>query len=46
MLNSYFRTSTWVKFIGGSAYIWNLYSYVTSSGDIRYDNLSYAAFAQ
>ena len=29
---------------GGSAGIRNLYSYVTSSGDIRYDNQSYAAF--
>ena len=28
---------------GGSAGIRNLYSYVTSSGDIRYDNRSYAA---
>ena len=32
--------------IGGSAGIRNLYSYVTSSGDIRYDNRSYAAIVQ
>ena len=31
---------------GGSAGIRNLYSYVTFSGDIRYDNRSYAAFVQ
>ena len=31
---------------GGSAGIRNLYSYVTSSGDIRYDNRSYAAIVQ
>ena len=30
----------------GSAGIRNLYSYVTSSGDIRYDNRSYAAIVQ
>ena len=30
----------------GSASIRNLYSYVTSSGDIRYDNRSYAAIVQ
>ena len=28
---------------GGSAGMRNLYSYITSSGDIRYDNRSYAA---
>ena len=31
---------------GGSASIRNLYSYVTSSGDIRYDNRNYAAIVQ
>ena len=31
---------------GGSAGIRNLYSYVTSSGDIRYDNRSCAAIVQ
>ena len=31
---------------GCSAGIRNLYSYVTSSGDIRYDNWSYAVVAQ
>ena len=31
---------------GGSAGIRNLYSYVTTSGDIRYDNGSYAAIVQ
>ena len=31
---------------GGSAGIRNLYSYVTSSGDVRYDNRNYAAIVQ
>ena len=36
----------WARDRGGSASIRNLYSYVTSSGDIRYDNRSYAVVAQ
>ena len=35
-----------VRVRGGSAGIRNLYSYVTSSGDIRYDNRGYAAIVQ
>ena len=36
----------WSAHRGGSAGIRNLYSYVTFSGDIRYDNRSYAVVAQ
>ena len=40
------HSTGWLLSRGGSAGIRNLYSYVTSSGDIRYDNRSYAAIVQ
>ena len=44
--NSHTGIRTYLYIRGGSAGIRNLYSYVTSSGDIRYDNRSYAAIVQ